>query len=131
MLMGAFTAISLVVGGIGIMNVLLASVVERTREIGIRKAVGAKRHDIALQFLTESVTISAVGSLVGLIIGLSGAFGMTAMMRAKTSVPMYAGLTWSTLAAGIASALLVGVIFGTYPALRAARLSPVDAIQRE
>jgi putative ABC transport system permease protein len=131
MLMGAFTAISLIVGGIGIMNVLLASVVERTREIGIRKAVGAKRHDIALQFLTESVAISAVGSLVGLVIGLSGAFGMTAMMRAKTSVPMYAGLTWSTLAAGIASALLVGVIFGTYPALRASRLSPVDAIQRE
>ena len=131
MLMGAFTAISLVVGGIGIMNVLLASVVERTREIGIRKAVGAKRRDIGLQFLTESVAISAAGSLIGLIIGLAGSFGMTALMRAKTSVPMYAGLTWSTLAAGIASALLVGVIFGTYPALRASRLSPVDAIQRE
>jgi putative ABC transport system permease protein len=68
---------------------------------------GAKRHDIGLRF------------------------GMTAMMRAKTSVPMYAGLTWSTLAAGIVSALLVGVIVGTYPALRASRLSPVDAIQRE
>jgi putative ABC transport system permease protein len=131
MLMGAFAAISLAVGGIGIMNVLLASVVERTREIGIRKAVGATRQDIGLQFLTESVAISAAGSLLGLVIGLAGSFGMTAMMRAKTSVPMYAGLTWSTLAAGIASALLVGVIFGTYPALRASRLSPVDAIQRE
>ena len=129
--MGAFTAISLVVGGIGIMNVLLASVVERNARDWDRKAVGAKRHYIGLQFLTESAAISAVGSLIGLIIGLAGSFGMTALMRAKTSVPMYAGLTWSTLAAGIASALLVGVIFGTYPALRASRLSPVDAIQRE
>jgi putative ABC transport system permease protein len=131
MLMGTFTAIALIVGGIGIMNVLLASVVERTREIGIRKAVGARRRDIRTQFLTESVAISAAGSLLGLIIGLSGAFGMTALMRARTAVPIYAGVSLGTLIASASAALLVGLIFGTYPAFRASRLSPVDAIQRE
>lgn len=131
MLMGAFTAIALVVGGIGIMNVLLASVIERTREIGIRKALGARRRDIRTQFLTESVAIATAGSLLGLLIGLSSAFGMTALMRARTAVPIYAGVSWSTLAASATAALLVGLIFGTYPALRASRLSPIDAIQRE
>jgi len=131
MLMGAFTAIALIVGGIGIMNVLLASVVERTREIGIRKAVGARRRDIRTQFLTESVAISAAGSLLGLILGLVGSFGITALMRARTGMPMYAGLSVGTLIASASAALLVGIVFGTYPALRAARLSPVDAIQRE
>jgi putative ABC transport system permease protein len=131
MLMGTFTAIALIVGGIGIMNVLLASVVERTREIGIRKAVGARRRDIRTQFLTESVAISAAGSLLGLILGLAGSFGMTALMRARTGMPMYAGLSVGTLIASASAALLVGIVFGTYPALRAARLSPVDAIQRE
>jgi putative ABC transport system permease protein len=113
------------------MNVLLASVVERTREIGIRKAVGARRRDIRTQFLTESVAISAAGSLLGLILGLVGSFGITALMRARTGMPMYAGLSVGTLIASASAALLVGIVFGTYPALRAARLSPVDAIQRE
>jgi putative ABC transport system permease protein len=131
MLMGAFTAIALIVGGIGIMNVLLASVIERTREIGIRKAVGARPRDIRTQFLTESVAISAAGSLLGLILGLVGSFGITALMRARTGMPMYAGLSVGTLIASASAALLVGIVFGTYPALRAARLSPVDAIQRE
>ena len=131
MLMGAFTAISLLVGGIGIMNVLLASVIERTREIGIRKAVGARGRDIRLQFLTESVTIATAGSLIGLAAGLAGTFALTAFMRAKTGVPMYAGVSWSTLAASATSALLVGLVFGTYPAIRASRLAPIDAIQRE
>ncbi|RPJ64713.1 MAG: ABC transporter permease [Acidobacteria bacterium] len=130
-LMGAITAISLLVGGIGIMNVLLASVAERTREIGIRKATGATRRAIVAQFLTESVVISIAGSLVGVTLGLAGAIAVTAIMRARTEIVVYAPVTWPTLAVSILAAALVGLVFGTYPALRAARLSPVDAIMRE
>jgi putative ABC transport system permease protein len=129
--MGAITAISLLVGGIGIMNVLLASVTERTREIGIRKAVGARRRDIVLQFLSESVAITGSGSLLGLLLGVAAAFGITAAMRASLSAPIHAGLSVSTLVVAAASAVIVGLSFGTYPALRAARLSPIDAIRHE
>ncbi len=130
-LMGAITAISLLVGGIGIMNVLLASVAERTREIGIRKATGATRRAIVAQFLTESVVISVAGSVVGVTLGLAGAIIITAIMRARTEVVVYAPVTWPTVAVSILAAAVVGLVFGTYPALRAARLSPVDAIMRE
>ena len=117
--MGSFAAISLIVGGIGIMNVLLASVLERTREIGVRKAIGARQRDILLQFLAESVA------------GLAGAFGVTAVMRAKTEAIVFAAFTWPTLLVATAIAIAIGLAFGTYPALRAARLSPIDAIRHE
>jgi putative ABC transport system permease protein len=130
-LMGAITAISLLVGGIGIMNVLLASVAERTREIGIRKATGATRRAIVAQFLTESVVISVAGSLVGVTLGLAGANAVTAIMRARTEILIYTPVTFPTVAVSVLAAAVVGLIFGTYPAVRAARLSPVDAIMRE
>ena len=129
--MGSFAAISLIVGGIGIMNVLLASVLERTREIGVRKAIGARQRDILLQFLAESVAISGVGSVVGVIAGLAGAFGVTAVMRAKTEAIVFAAFTWPTLLVATAIAIAIGLVFGCYPALRAARLSPIDAIRHE
>jgi putative ABC transport system permease protein len=131
MVMGAFAGISLVVGGLGIMNVLLAAVTERTREIGIRKAAGARQRDILVQFLSESIAITGAGSVLGVLLGLAGAFGITAVIRASSDAPVYAALTWVTVAVAAAVSIVVGLAFGTFPALRAARLSPIDAIRHE
>jgi putative ABC transport system permease protein len=132
LLMGAITGISLLVGGIGIMNVLLASVSERTREIGIRRATGATRRDILLQFLSESVAISGFGSVLGVVIGLVGAFGITAAIRRfSTAAFVQASFSWSSVLAAAAASLLIGLLFGMYPARRAAWLSPIDAIRHE
>ena len=130
-LMGAMTGISLVVGGIGIMNVLLASVAERTREIGIRKATGARQRDILVQFLSESVAISGMGSAIGLVTGFATAVGATAIMRHIAESPVRAGFSLSTFLVTASAAILVGLVFGTYPALRAARMSPVEAMHVE
>ncbi len=129
--MGAITGISLLVGGIGIMNVLLASVIERTREIGVRRAIGARRRDLLTQFLAESVTVAGAGSAIGVVLGMSGAYAVTAMMRARTDATVYAGFSWSTVAVAVLAAAATGLAFGLYPALRAARLSPIDAIRHE
>jgi putative ABC transport system permease protein len=131
LLMGSFTAIALVVGGIGIMNVLLASVLERTREIGVRRAVGARRADVVRQLLAESVAIALAGSLVGLALGLGSAFLFTAVMRARTEALIYAAVTPATVAASLGAAIVTGLVFGVYPAIRASRLVPVDAIRAE
>ena len=117
-LMGAFTAISLIVGGIGIMNVLLASVAERTKEIGVRKAAGARRRDIIVQFLAESVVISLAGAVIGAILGIAGAYLVTYIMRTQTMAQVYAAVTWPTLAVAMGAAVLIGLVFGTYPALK-------------
>lgn len=129
--MGAITGIAILVGGIGIMNVLLASVHERTREIGVRRAAGARRNDIFLQFLAESVAVSGVGSIIGVIAGVAGAFTITAAIRRLTDAPVYAAFSWSTLVVAAAAAVFVGIAFGSYPAGHAARLSPMDAIRHE
>lgn len=131
MVMGAFAGISLLVGGLGIMNVLLAAVTERTREIGIRKAAGARQRDILIQFLSESVAITGAGSVIGVALGLAGAFAVTAVIRSASDAPIHAAVTWQTVAVAAVVAIVVGLAFGTFPALRAARLSPIDAIRHE
>ncbi|MBX2900121.1 MAG: ABC transporter permease [Cyclobacteriaceae bacterium] len=130
-IMGLIVGISVVVGGIGIMNVLLISVNERTAEIGVRKAVGANRRDITLLFLAESVTVSAFGSLVGLLFGIGTTMIIIPIVRALTEMPFQAAYTLNTILVITIVSLVVGVVFGTYPALRAARLNPVDAIRHE
>jgi len=131
LIMGAIAGISLLVGGIGIMNVLLASVSERTREIGIRKASGARQLDIRLQFVAEALAISGLGSLLGLALGMAGAIGIAAAARRLTGAPVTAAFTWPSLLFAVAAALLVGLVFGTWPAIRAGRLSPIEALREE
>lgn len=132
LVMVAIASISLLVGGIGIMNVLLASVTERTREIGIRKATGARASDIRMQFLAESVAISGAGSVIGVVLGVSGAYAVTAVIRRLTNATaLQASFSWSTLLVAAVAAIAIGLIFGTWPARRAARLTPIDAIRHE
>jgi putative ABC transport system permease protein len=122
-LLGAVAAISLLVGGIGVMNIMLVSVTERTREIGIRKAIGARRAHILTQFLTEAVLVSLFGGLAGVALGIAGS-----QFRIAGVAPVIAAYS-VFLAFG--SALLCGLFFGTYPAARAAALSPIDALRFE
>lgn len=129
--MGMIVGISVIVGGIGVMNVLLISVNERTVEIGVRKAMGAKKRDILLQFLAESVTVSLFGSLLGLVFGILFAMGAVPAIKAMTDVPFEAAYTLNTFMVITIIAIVIGIVFGTYPAMRAARLNPVDAIRRE
>jgi putative ABC transport system permease protein len=123
--LGAIAAISLIVGGIGIMNIMLASVTERTREIGIRRALGARRQDIIVQFLIETVILSGVGGLIGVAIGIIIPYFITYFAEMRTIVNI-----WSPMLAFSISAL-VGVIFGIYPAMRAAQMDPVEALRHE
>lgn len=118
-------SISLVVGGIVLMNVMLVSVTERTREIGVRKALGARRSNIVWQFIVESVTLSIVGGLIGIVIG----FTIAAVISLVSPLP-YLVAPWS-IVAGLAVTFVIGLVFGTYPANKAARLDPVVALHYE
>ena len=131
LVMGAITGISVLVGGIGIMNVLLISVTERTKEIGIRKATGARKKDIVMQFLSESVTISLVGCIIGWLIGLAAVFGMVELINRFTEMRFQAAASMGTVLVVLGLAVFIGVLFGTYPAWKAANLTPVDAIRHE
>lgn len=130
-IMGLIIGISVVVGGVGVMNVLLISVTERTAEIGLRKAVGAKKGDIRRQFLAESITVSAFGSFIGLLVGAGFALAAMPIIRLFADVPFNAALTWNTFFIICVVAVIVGIIFGTYPAVKAARLDPVEALRHE
>jgi putative ABC transport system permease protein len=121
----AIAAISLVVGGVVIMNIMLVSVTERTREIGVRKALGAKRGDVLVQFLMESSILSLVGGALGVALGVGGALGVAALVSFPATVAV-----WSIFA-GLLVALSVGVFFGVYPARKAADLDPIVALRSE
>jgi putative ABC transport system permease protein len=116
-------AIALIVGGIGIMNIMLAAVTERTREIGVRRAVGASRNDILRQFLTEALLIAVAGGVLGLVVGIGGGL----LIEAVFGFPVAFSVAIMVVATG--TAMAVGVAFGLYPAWKAARMDPVEALR--
>jgi len=124
-LLGAIAGISLIVGGIGIMNMMLTTVTERTREIGLRKAIGAKKKDISAQFLTESVMLTFLGGIIGIIFGWLAAWAVTQFAGITTQISLLS----ITLAVGVSAT--IGIVFGYYPARRAANLNPIEALRYE
>lgn len=124
-LLGAIAAVSLLVGGIGIMNIMLVSVTERTREIGIRLAIGARTHDVLTQFLVESIVLSTIGGLIGLILGVGG----TWLVTQQLDMPFV--LSPGIMLLGFSFSVAIGIIFGFFPARKAALLNPIDALRHE
>jgi putative ABC transport system permease protein len=125
LLLAGIASVSLLVGGIGIMNIMLVSVTERTREIGIRMALGARRRDIRRQFLIEAMVLSLLGGAIGVLVGMTGAALMSRMSEWQTSVSL------ASIGLSFGFAALVGIFFGYYPALQASRLNPIDALRYE
>ena len=125
MLLGAVAAVSLLVGGIGIMNIMLVSVTERTREIGLRLAIGALEREVLLQFLIEAVVLAALGGLIGIVIATAASFGLASLMEVPYSFNLAVNVMSFVFSAAI------GVVFGYFPAQRAARMDPIDALRHE
>ncbi len=125
LLLGAVASISLIVGGIGIMNIMLVSVTERTREIGIRMAIGARKNDILLQFLTEAILLTMIGGIIGIIIGSGGAMVVSNLLSWPTLISI------ESITLAFVFSAFVGIFFGFYPARKAASLNPIDALRYE
>ena len=125
LLLGAVASISLIVGGIGIMNIMLVSVTERTREIGIRMAIGAKKNDILLQFMTEAVLLTMLGGIIGIVLGAGGATVVSRLLEWPTMISI------SSITIAFFFSAAVGIFFGFYPARKAAGLNPIDALRYE
>ena len=126
LVLGGIAAISLLVGGIGIMNIMLVTVTERTREIGIRRAIGAQKSSIVTQFLVEAGMLCGIGGLVGIAVGTLGSIILGKLMFQMTIYP----LPWVT-AAALSLSVALGLVFGIYPAAKAAKLQPVEALRAE
>jgi putative ABC transport system permease protein len=124
-LLGAIAGISLLVGGIGIMNMMLTTVTERTREIGLRKAIGAKKGDISMQFLVESITLTFLGGIIGIILGWLVSMGVTQFAGINTNV------SWNSVILAFGVSAVIGIVFGYYPARLAAALNPIEALRYE
>jgi len=123
LLLGAIAGISLLVGGIGIMNMMLTTVTERTREIGLRKSLGANSHDISMQFLAESTALTFIGGIIGILLGCIAAWLITKLSGTTTAV------TYTSVILSFGVSALIGVVFGYYPARRASKLNPIDALR--
>jgi len=130
-IMGLIVGISVIVGGIGVMNVLLISVTQRTKEIGLRKAVGSRKSDIYVQFLSESMVVSLFGTLVGIIIGILISLAVVPIVHQIMEVPFSPTFSPVTISIITILSLLIGVLFGTFPAYKASQLNPIEALRRE
>jgi putative ABC transport system permease protein len=124
-LLASIAAVSLLVGGIGIMNIMLVSVTERTREIGIRMAIGARKRDIRYQFLIEAVTIAMIGGIIGILLGVGGAFALANFAGWNTAVAPKA------IVMSFVFSALVGIVFGLFPAMKASNLNPIESLRYE
>ena len=129
--MGLIVGISVIVGGIGVMNVLLISVTQRTNEIGLRKAVGSRKSDIYVQFLSESMVVSLFGTVVGIIIGILVSLAIVPIVHNIIDIEFSPAFSLLTISVITILSLMIGVLFGTFPAYKASQLNPIDALRRE
>jgi len=131
LLLSSIAAIALLVGGIGIMNIMLVSVVERTREIGLRKAVGARKKDILYQFLIEAIVLTGLGGILGILLGIIFSYLVSIVLTMALGIEWKFILSLSSIILAFGVATGIGIIFGIYPARKAAKLSPIDALRFE